>query len=213
MQHKHQNEQIPNVENIPSLRWVDASQVGTAHWQDRKLTMRTTGPTDWFVNPDGSPPVANAPALVFEFDSDSRLSVRAHCSMRNTFDAAVLFVYQNNTSYAKLCFERAPNGDATVVSVVTKQFSDDTNGPVVATTHVHLRVSRSGAVIAFHYSTDEQKWKLFRLFRLFDPDAPTWVGFMAQAPVGDGCKAEFDRIHYSEGKQPNPREIIEFEAP
>ncbi len=121
--------------------------------------------------------------------------------MATTFDATVLFVYRNETSYTKLCFERAPKGYATHCC-----FGGD---ETIFRRHEWSDCRRYARALASeslgtryrvsHYSTDEKDWKLFHLFRLFDPDASTWVGFMAQAPVGDGCKEEFDRIHYSEG--------------
>ena len=93
-----------------------------------------------------------------------------------------------------------------VVTVVTREVSDDSNEPVVDGDTVHLRVSRIGEVFAFHFSADGTAWRLSRLFRLRHPAAPTTVGFLAQSPTGDGCRVVFDRIVLSASSLADPRD-------
>ncbi len=204
--------QIPKIRHVPPLHWVDVNHTGNAHWHQDKLTMQARPRTDWCIGPDGAANASNAPVLAFPFDRDCRLAARVRCDFAAPFDAGALFVYQGDSHFAKLCFQRAANGDAAIVAVVTKGLSDESTGPLVHSSHVHVQVSRSGPVIAFHYSTDEIQWRLLRLFCLVVEDTPTWVGFMAQAPHGEGCTVEFDRIQFCRGKQPNPRSFIEFKT-
>ena len=93
-----------------------------------------------------------------------------------------------------------------VVSVVTRGTSDDANGPVIDAEFIHLRVSRTGPVFAFHYSPDGRKWSLARLFTPRDPDRPTQLGFLAQSPTGPSCAVSFDQLSYAERTLRDPRD-------
>ena len=84
-----------------------------------------------------------------------------------------------------------------VVSVVTREFSDDSNAFVVADRSVSLRVSRVDNVYAFHASTDERTWQLIRVFTLGTALDAHMIGFEAQSPTGDGCVVTFDRITFT----------------
>jgi regulation of enolase protein 1 (concanavalin A-like superfamily) len=82
-----------------------------------------------------------------------------------------------------------------VVSVVTRDVSDDCNSFVVDGDSVWLRIARLGPALAFHASLDGNRWSLVRHFALGSPSEPS-VGFLAQSPTGDGCAATFGRIEY-----------------
>ena len=83
-----------------------------------------------------------------------------------------------------------------VVSVVTQGASDDVNSFTLPDRHVWLRVSRSGHLYAFHASTDGKVWKLIRAFTLGKDVSNHRIGFLVQAPVGEGCDVEFSEIKY-----------------
>ena len=112
-----------------------------------------------------------------------------------TYDAGVLVLYERDDLWAKLCFERSPQGEPMVVSVVTRRVSDDCNSFVVDGASVWLRIARIGTAFAFHASTDGGRWQLVRHFAL-DGDAEGSVGFLAQSPTGDECAVAFERISY-----------------
>lgn len=181
---------------LPELRWLAGPGAGTASADGSSLTMTAPPRSDWFNDPGSATRHASAPALVVPADQDLQLSARVQVGFASAFDAGVLFVHQSAEDHAKLCFERSPDGEPMVVTVVTRRVSDDSNEPVIDGDSVHLRVSRLGDVFAFHYSTDGERWRLSRLFRLRTPQAPTTVGFLAQSPTGDGCTVVFgDVVH------------------
>jgi uncharacterized protein len=171
----------------PPARWSQANAVLTIH----------AGPgTDWFVDPSGtSAPIVNAPALVGRLDCDFVFSARVEVDFAATFDAGVLLVHAHERAWAKLCFERSPGGEPMIVSVVTRRVSDDCNSVVVEGNSVWLRISRLGTALAFHASTDGSYWQLVRHFALNAAKAPA-VGFLAQSPLGNGCRASFDHISF-----------------
>jgi len=83
-----------------------------------------------------------------------------------------------------------------VVSVVTREASDDANGFVASANQIWLRVGRLGPAFAFHASTDGQTWDLVRHFAL-DLGETANLGFLAQSPTGTGCTAIFDAIRFA----------------
>lgn len=183
------------LEAIPfELHWL--SPPAAWSYANGDLVLEAGHRTDWFTDPAGTaPPVANAPALLGHTQGDFVLGVRVHVDFRETFDAGVLVVHVGDRTWAKLCFERSPDGEPMVVSVVTRDVSDDCNSLIVDGNSVWLRISRLGATFAFHASTDGTRWRFVRHFAL-DAGETATVGFLAQSPLGDGCRASFDEISF-----------------
>jgi regulation of enolase protein 1 (concanavalin A-like superfamily) len=160
------------------------------------LSLTAGARTDLFVDPQGGPPMLNAPRLLGRPETgDYQLSALVTVDFAATFDAGVLLLYANDAAWAKLCFERSPQGEPLVVSVVTRSVSDDANAFAVEANEVWLRVSRLGAAHAFHASTDGSTWRFVRHFAL-EPAAGLSAGFLAQSPTGAGCAVRFDQIVY-----------------
>jgi regulation of enolase protein 1 (concanavalin A-like superfamily) len=156
----------------------------------------SAGPrTDLFVDPGGGDPALNAPMLLGATDGDFLLSARVRADLRATFDAGALMLHAGDRTWAKLALERSPQGEAMIVSVVTRGVSDDANGPVVVGDGVWLRVARIGEACALHASADGDRWDLVRHFALDAPDGLA-AGLLAQSPTGDGCTATFDEIRF-----------------
>lgn len=154
--------------------------------------------TDIFIAP-GTPPFENlsaARALAPVPDGDWQLSARVRVEFRDTYDAGVLALWSDDTHWAKLCFERSPQGAPMVVSVICREVADDANSWNVAGDTVWLRISRTDGAFAFHASTDGSHWEFVRHFAL--PAAQ--VGFVVQAPIGEGCSATFDNVRYATGR-------------
>merc|ERR1712137_1403822 len=151
---------------------------GKAEYSNGVLTMHTGAMTDWFNDPnitDDIVRVANAPVLVYdppEGDWQLSMNIKVHHK-----------------------FKFAPEQEATVVSVVTRGVSDDTNGVAIDNEVVSYRVSKFNNVFAHHYKRiGESKWHLQRLYSLRDAAAPTAVGFLSQSPTGLGHTAMFSEI-------------------
>ena len=177
------------------LRWlVPAPEYAVT--KDGALSIRAGGQTDWFVDPATGASSRNAPALVMPAKGAWQLSALVSVEHRATFDAGVLFLYADSVTWAKLCLERSPLGESTVVSVVTRGASDDCNSVLVVGHGSHLRVSCLERAFAFHHSTDGGRWSLVRYFTLGDRADDVAVGFSAQSPTGDGCTATFSDITF-----------------
>jgi len=183
------------LEGLPfALQWLGTPLAPTV--QGGTLTIASGPRTDWFVPPAGTEPILNAPALLGSYGGDFVLSARVEVDFEQTFDAGVLALWQDGTTWAKLCFEYSPQGHPMVVSVVTRGVSDDCNSMVVAGTSVWLRIAHIGRAYAFHASTDGASWQFVRHFAFGDGTALS-VGFEVQSPLGEGCTARFTNVGFS----------------
>jgi uncharacterized protein len=157
------------------------------------------GPTtDLFTDPGGAEPKTDAPLLLGRPSGDFKLSARVSAPLAATFDAVALVVWAAPGSWGKLALEWSPHGEATIVSVVTRDVSDDANAFTVPGTSAWLRVSRGGETIAFHSSVDGSLWSLIRYFTIAGA-AGASAGFLVQSPIGGGLEGRFDEIAWSEG--------------
>lgn len=164
---------------------------------EEQLTIQVGAATDWFSDPAGAPRKDDAPSALFvSTDQRFTLSARVSVTFASTFDAGALLARVSADVWAKLCFEYSPQRQPMVVSVVTRDVSDDCNSAPLAGDSVFLRITRREAILAFHYSLDGLVWQLVRYFSLGDA-LQMALGFSAQSPTGSGCVATFARIQYS----------------
>jgi len=189
---------------LSELTWLGPP--GNASIADDHVTVHAGPESDWFNDPDAGTCLTTAPVLRFIVSEDCQVSAKVTVDFRTTFDAGVLFVHQGDEDYAKLCFERSPLGDNTMVSVVTRGVSDDANGPVIKGNVVWARVSAYRNVVAFHWSSTGHHWHMLRLFALRTPSDTTSIGFSTQSPNGLGCSATFSDIDYMPGAPTNIRD-------
>lgn len=184
-----------------------ASIPGEIHWKNDPVTWQVTSAnslsitagakTDWFIDPAANnAPSTNAPVALFTPDSENfLLSAKVTVNFGAMFDAGVLFLYERDDLWAKLCFEYSPQNQPMVVSVVTRGFSDDCNSTIIDGNTVYLRVARIANAFALHYSLDGAYWNLVRYFTLGSVDNLR-VGLLAQSPTGESCTVTFADINY-----------------
>lgn len=165
---------------------------------ENELRATSQARTDIFAPPlPGAEPTLTAGTLFGPApDGDFQFSARITVGFRSTFDAGVLMLWHDEEHWAKLCFESAPDGSPTVVSVVNRTVSDDANAQVVKAEHVWMRISRVDGIYLFHSSFDGQRWDMVRLFAL-ESSRPLQIGFEVQSPTGEGCEVVFDQISFA----------------
>lgn len=177
---------------------VVGSAYGTVQHLGTTSVISALGGTDAFVPPDGGPAIDRLPGLRVSCPSEAwTLSLRVAPIFAAAFDAGALMLRTGQGAWAKLAFERSPDGRRMAVSVVTKETSDDANGAVFADAELYLRACFTGAAYAFHTSVDGQRWDLLRFFAL--PDRVLAVDIIAQSPTGTGCEVRFDRAALTAG--------------
>jgi regulation of enolase protein 1 (concanavalin A-like superfamily) len=185
------------IAGIPhELDWVVAPVAWRLEDDGATLAVEAGPRTDLFVSPADGTRHDNAPRLLTTIDGDFQLGAMVQVAFAVQFDAAVLLLWESHDYWAKLCFERSPEGRPTIVSVVNRGVSDDANGWPVDGDSAWLRVCRIGRAYALHASTDGERWDLARVFTM-DGTGPVRVGFEAQSPHGPGCRVRFGNIRFS----------------
>ena len=176
--------------------------VGAEHGSVRHLArgavIAAGGGTDAFSPPDGGAAVDRLPGLRLNCpEGPWMLMARVAPRFAAAFDAGALMLRTAEGDWAKLAFERSPDGRAMAVSVVTRGVSDDANGPDFAGDALFLRACWTGAAYAFHISVDGVRWDLLRFFAL--PGRVVAVDIVAQSPTGAGCEVRVDRVMLTAG--------------
>lgn len=162
---------------------------------DAGLTIVPGAPSDFFRPYSGSGR-DNAGLLYSEVTGDFTATTQVRAELVDFGDAGALTVRAHEAQWAKLCLERSPIGDVSLVSVVTDPWSDDSNNELVTIPECYLRLTRKGNVFGMHYSMDGATWRFVRTLGLEMP--PTvMVGIHAQAPFTPGCRVLFRSLTLS----------------
>ncbi len=184
----------------PSLLGLPSS----FHWRNQPvdwstnsagLTIKAGEKTDWYIAPHNGETVASSPLLLFPSPKDFWLSAKVTLDFKSQYDAGALVLYVDEKTWVKFAFE-SPNGKTGgIVSVVTRELSDDNTGASVEGDSVYLEVSKTGQAIFLFFSTDGKTWNVTRAFNL-GSDRPLQFGFSAQSPKGAGSTVTFSEIRY-----------------
>lgn len=167
------------------------------------VRISAAGKTNLFNSPSGDTPVQNAPMILFQPEGDFTLSAKVTGDLQAIYDVAALVVYQDENTWAKFCFENSVEKEPTIVSVVTRIYSDDCNS-IPTGTSAYMSVVKKGEEFSFFYSEDKTNWKLIRNFRL-EPTDKLKVGFAAHGSRGEGFTAVFTDIYYYDRALDNMR--------
>lgn len=186
---------VLRLSNIPyDLHWENPPP----QWfikNDSILNMVAGRHTDLFIDPNGKTVTTSSHHLLFQPTEDFLLSARVTVDFGSRFDAGVLLVYAHERQWAKLCFELSPQRKPTIVSVVTRDTSDDCNSMTIENNEIYLRIAKIENTFALHMSYDGQLWSLIRYFTL-GALGDFRAGFSAQSPTGESCPVVFDNIQY-----------------
>ena len=152
------------------------------------------GPLTDFFRPYKRESRDNAALLYKDVSGNFTAVSRVRADLAAFGDAPAITVRSSEAKWAKLCLERSPIGDVSLVAVVTDPWSDDCNSELVDRAECYLRLTRKGNVFGMHYSLDGTRWRFVRTFALELP--PTvMVGVHAQAPFQGGCRATFSFLN------------------
>lgn len=190
------------IEHIPyPLKWENEPKEYSI--DQKGLTIVAGEKTDLFRDPNVTYNTDNAPKLLFTPDSNFVLTVSIEHSFANKWDGGAIVLKQDSLNWVKFCFERDYTGAKRVVSVVTKNISDDCNSVKIKSNKVFYKVAKAGNVVTLYYSLSGKKWFLVRHFQI-DISKTLHLGFLAQSPTGKNCAVKFQNITYSNKKIKDP---------
>jgi uncharacterized protein len=170
---------------------------------NNELTIVAGEKTDMFRDPNVTYNTDNAPKLLFKADEDFVLSASIEHAFTNKWDGGAIIIKSDSLNWVKFCFEKDYTGARRVVSVVTKNISDDCNSVEINADKVFYKIAKAGNVITLYYSTEGSKWFLVRHLQ-FDAKSGFNVGFLAQSPTGTRCEVKFSNINYEKKKIKDP---------
>jgi|SRR5688500_8576719 len=159
--------------------------------------------TDMFRDPNVTYNTDNAPKLLFRPDDNFVLTASIEHSFTQKWDGGAIVLKSDSLNWIKFCFEKDYTGARRVVSVVTKNISDDCNSVEIMANKVFYKIAKADNVITLYYSLEGSKWFLVRHLQ-FDAAPGFRVGFLAQSPTGTKCEVKFSDITYQAKKIKDP---------
>ena len=196
------NAQTISIPVIPyPLHW----QIQPLHFtaKGNTITMVAGKKTDMFRDPNVTYNTDNAPKLLFRPADNFTLTASIEHAFANKWDGGAIVLKSDSLNWIKFCFEKDYTGARRVVSVVTKDISDDCNSVEIAGNKVFYKIAKADNVITLYYSTNGVKWLLIRHLQ-FNARPEFEVGFLAQSPTGTSCTVTFSDIFYVERKISDP---------
>ena len=169
------------------------------------LVITAGAKTDMFRDPNVTYNTDNAPKLMFAPDNDFVLTARIEHAHVAKWDGGAIVIKQDSLNWVKFCFEKDYTGAHRVVTVVTKDVSDDCNSAEVKGNAVFYKLAKADNVITLYVSKDGVKWFLVRHLQM-DLKPGFRVGFLAQSPTGEKATVNFSHIAYRAVKIKDPYE-------
>lgn len=190
-----------SIESIPYPLTLDKEIKELKQLDKDAFSLSAPAKTDLFVSPDGGFAINNSARLLFQPDSNFIITARITSELKSKWDAGLLLLYANSTSFAKFCFEKDYLGQKRVVTVVCNQTGDDCNSMPITDTSVYFRIigSTKSNTFGFFYSDNGAEWLLIRSFKLSGIENLR-IGFGSQSPNGEGCKVVFSEVLLEERK-------------
>lgn len=159
------------------------------------LVMHAGPKTDMFRDPNVTYNTDNAPKLMFRPDEDFVFSASVSHPFESKWDGGALVLKNDSLHWIKFCYEKDYTGARRIVTVVTTDVSDDSNGEALTADKVYFKIAKAGPVITLYYGTDNKNWFLVRHLQFRQTDKLR-IGFLAQSPTGDHCTVTFGDIRY-----------------
>jgi regulation of enolase protein 1 (concanavalin A-like superfamily) len=190
------------------FKWLNKSTITK---EGKRIEIFAPKESDFFCNngavgDEGITPesLSNAPFYYTEVTGDFIMRVKVSHDFKDMYDSSSIMIMQDMTHWAKACFELTDFNTHAVVSVVTKDQSDDANGCNIDGNSVWLQVCRVGQSFAFHYSIDGDNYYMMRFFNL-PAEKTLKVGLLAQAPTGSGGIRIYEDLTIEKKKVKNIR--------
>ncbi|MBT8180316.1 MAG: DUF1349 domain-containing protein [Eudoraea sp.] len=175
---------------------VTSSELGDFKWLNEpksytinngSLNVIAEKGTDFFNNPEDSTITSTAPFLYQNISGDFVAQALVRADFSSVWNAASIMVYIDEHNWIKFAFENSDATGKSIVSVVTRQVSDDANGVVLSDEdEVWLKLVRKGNNYAMFWSIDGEDFKMARLAAMPPVDSLK-IGVEAQCPVGESA--------------------------
>jgi regulation of enolase protein 1 (concanavalin A-like superfamily) len=176
--------QNPDSISVPSIPYKLFWENSPAHFENNRtnLVIEAGEKTDMFRDPNVTYNTDKAPKLLFVPDSNFILTVSIKHDFTNKWDGGAIVLKSDSLNWIKFCFEKDYTGAKRVVSVVTKNISDDCNSVASVPNIIFYKVAKAGNVITLYYSNDGKSWFLVRHLQ-FDFKSPLKIKFYLKPEI------------------------------
>jgi regulation of enolase protein 1 (concanavalin A-like superfamily) len=174
-----------NVSNslLSELEWLTKPK--SFEIVDSSLQVTVTKGSDFFNSPEDSSVIGSAPYLHKWMSGDFIVKAIVQPDFNSQWNAVALMVHIDSLNWIKLAFENSDATGPSVVTVVTRQTSDDSNGVMLnEQTRIWLAIARKGDIYSMHWSKDGKNYKMARLTNMPKVN-DVRIGMEFQSPVGD----------------------------
>ena len=187
-----QNNLLANItsENLGSLKWLN--EPNSFEIENGRLKITAEKETDFFNNPEDNNKTSTAPVLFEEIKGDFVATALVRPDFTSLWNAVALMVHIDNDNWIKFAFENSDATGKSIVSVVTKNVSDDANGVILNNQdRIWLKLVRKGNIYSMLWSENGKDFKMTRLCAMPQVDSVK-IGIEAQSPVGESATHEID---------------------
>lgn len=175
--------------NLQGFQWMYAPK--SFQLADRELRIESGQGSDFFNDPETEKITAGAPVLYREMSGNFVATALVQPDFADMWNACALMVHLDSLNWIKFGFENSDATGKSIVSVVTRGVSDDSNGAILNDREaIWLRIIRKGNLYALHWSADGKTYKMARLAKLPEA-AAVKIGMEAQCPVGKPATHKF----------------------
>lgn len=176
--------------NLADLKWIHEPKSFTI--ENGTLNVVAEKGTDFFNNPEDNTITATAPLLFKQIEGDFVALALVRPDFSSMWNAAALMVHIDNDNWIKFAFENSDATGKSIVSVVTKNVSDDANGVILKDQdQIWLKVVRKDNIYSMLWSLDGKDFKMARLCKMPAVDSVK-VGIEVQCPVGESATHEIN---------------------
>jgi regulation of enolase protein 1 (concanavalin A-like superfamily) len=177
-----------NSFNQQGLKWLNKPDKYL--FGENGLSITVGSETDFFNDPSTRKINANAPFLYMDMSGDFVATALLKPDFSDMWNAMSIMVHINESNWIKFAFEKSDATGKSIVTVVTRDISDDANGAILEKVDmVWLKLARKNDIYSMHWSIDGNDYKMARLSAMPYSDTVK-VGIEAQCPVGKSATHE-----------------------
>ena len=175
-------------EDPGNLQWINKPE--SFKLENGSLKAVAEKGTDFFNNPADSTITSTAPLLYTQIKGDFVATALVKPDFSSLWNAVALMVHIDDNNWIKFAFENSDATGPSIVSVVTKEVSDDANGVILKDQdQLWLKLIRKGNAYSMLWSKDGNAFKMARLSTLPYVDSIK-IGLEVQSPVGESATHE-----------------------
>ena len=172
-------------ENLGDFKWLNEPE--SYEIEAGILKVVALKGTDFFNDPADTKKTSTAPVLYREIKGDFVAKALIRPDFSSLWNAVALMVHIDNDTWIKFAFENSDATGKSIVSVVTKDVSDDSNGAVLEDQgQIWLKLIRKGNIYSMLWSKEGKDFKMARLSSMPAVDSVK-IGIEFQSPVGDSA--------------------------